>query len=238
MKVKKKKLVLLFWGSVSVFILGSIIYAYLYENPFVRYHHFFQVFEEEQVSYYDSKFLSNNLCSSTSEASLEQINTIVQSTIDQYPTMIQNLEYKILLCNQMNNGQYLGLYLHQEQDQKQIHLALQVNENIIHHPNFERMMTLILHHELFHVMDYNYLQEYWDEDPYLYQQYNTTYLPQSFISIYAQKDGKEDRAETFKYLMLEQGDGIPYFKEERVVEKANQLKQELADAFPDWTYLQ
>jgi hypothetical protein len=91
----------------------------------------------------------------------------------------------------------------------------------------------IVHHELFHLIDYELMHEVWPDDPewrlqnpvtFEYRKPNAeTVRPEGFVNVYATTNEMEDRASVFEYLMARPADLCALAKEDAFLRAKTRL---------------
>lgn len=225
------------WLLFCFTLLLSTLYLLFKQSIFTHYLPFFKVEELHNRSYYKPTFYTSTDCSGMIMIDVEEIDQLIKKELEKYPKEIEDLQYQILLCNQIRDKSIKGMYLHSEHTSV-VHLVLQVDSAVTSSIYEKEQFIQVLHHELFHVLDFLYLKEEWHDEGYFIHGDESSYDYTTYISPYAQNNSMEDRAETFKYLMWEKEKDRDYFFSEKTKEKAERLKEELKEIFTEWEYLE
>ncbi len=172
----------------------------------------------------------------------------LKETLEKYPEGFFN-EFK----NESNNYS-VSIYLVDKFNSRNVALATRNTNNefkiyISNDEEFEK----VLHHELYHIIEYyikleydiNELYEKWDSynpTSFIYPnnvaELDDKYIPTEnksdrvyFVSKYAKTNEKEDRAETFSDMMYRENKTFYYSKEHPVYNKANLISEVLEKSF-------
>lgn len=225
------------WLAFCLSLFFFTFFSLFKGSIFTHFLPFYQVLEVDNRSYFSPQYYTSKDCRAEIIVDYEFIDEIIQEELRKYPLELQSLQYQLLLCDERKDYATKGMYLHNEQSSI-IHLVLHVNQNIETNTYEKEQFIQLLHHELFHVIDFLYLEEEWHHEGYFLQNEGQYYDYNQYISPYAQSNSMEDRAETFRYLMWEKEKNKVYFHSEELKEKALQLQNELHEAFPHWDHFE
>lgn len=209
-----------------LFLLGTLLYTTFSYKV---------ISKEENFTIYEATFMVPE-CVNPSFDYVEKLVPYLQEQLSRYPIELQDTHYQFVFCESIDletssDGVIKGVYF-PTKDANSARIWLLIEPGFLERYR-EKYFFTTLHHEIFHYIDYHYLNDSWD-----YTYYGDEELPMDkrneYVNEYAATSSGEDRAVTFSMMMLSEYFYLNQFKTKVPFEKAQLLYQELGELFPHW----
>lgn len=222
---KKYMIVSLLCSCLLLFTVSSILYTTYSYKVLVR---------EEYFTISEATFMVPE-CKNPGFEYVDEIVPYVKEQLSKYPEELQSTQYQFIFCSwiDLNKGDYVveGVFF-PSNDKNKARIWLLIEPDSLERYR-EKYFFQTLHHEIFHYIDYHFLEDTWD-----YDYYGDEEVPMNkrgeYASEYAASSSVEDRAETFSKMMLSEYFYMNQFKSQLPYEKAVNLQEELLEVFPNW----